>query len=317
MGKETISKQDRHGVRTAQDLERRHNFGKSFAQTMGIAEEAKDTAQKAQDTAERAQGTAVKAGEAIEQLDQEGVFNLLTNNGAEQGIYLENGKIFLDASYVKTGILLANLVKTGVLASNDGKTFYLDLDNGVLKGEFEELSVSGKSVGEIAEERVQAQTQTDIFNKLTGDGTLPGLFMKDGQLYINASYIESGVLKASNGVTTFNLDTGDIVCNDAAFAFYTQLLNGCLTMGETDSPYPLLALNHLGVGAGITFTNPETGDISLLLLSQGTNSTISGFGNQLMFSENGLQISGINLIINDKTVSWKDNGDGTSTLIGQ
>lgn len=59
-----------------------------------------------------------------------------------------------------------------------------------------------------AQDAVDAQTQTDIFNKLTSNGTLKGLFMKDGKLYISASYILSGILKlggASNGNGTLEI----------------------------------------------------------------------------------------------------------------
>ena len=37
------AKQDRQGVRTASDLERKYNFGKSFAEVMGIATDARDS----------------------------------------------------------------------------------------------------------------------------------------------------------------------------------------------------------------------------------------------------------------------------------
>jgi len=59
-----------------------------------------------------------------------------------------------------------------------------------------------------AKAAVDAQTQTDIFNKLTNSGKLKGLFMKDGKLYISASYILSGILKlggASNGNGTLEI----------------------------------------------------------------------------------------------------------------
>ena len=37
-----MSKQDRQGVRTAAELERRHNFGKTFAEMLGIASDTRD-----------------------------------------------------------------------------------------------------------------------------------------------------------------------------------------------------------------------------------------------------------------------------------
>lgn len=47
------------------------------------------------------------------------VFNRLTNGGEEQGIYIEDGKIYINADYIKSGTIDANLVLAGaVTASN-------------------------------------------------------------------------------------------------------------------------------------------------------------------------------------------------------
>lgn len=40
---------------------------------------------------------------------------------------------------------------------------------------------------------VQQMTQTEVFNKLTNNGEVQGVFLQDGQLYINADYIQSGI----------------------------------------------------------------------------------------------------------------------------
>lgn len=52
-------------------------------------------------------------------LDQEGVFNRLTNNGATQGIYLENGQLYINASYIQSGIISADRIDvTGIFAQD-------------------------------------------------------------------------------------------------------------------------------------------------------------------------------------------------------
>ena len=54
-----------------------------------------------------------------ESLDQEGVFNRLTNNGATQGIYLENGQLYINASYIQSGIVSADRIDvTGIFAQD-------------------------------------------------------------------------------------------------------------------------------------------------------------------------------------------------------
>ena len=48
-------------------------------------------------------------------LNQQGVFNRLTNNGQTQGIYLINGLLYINASYIQAGDLSASRIKGGTL----------------------------------------------------------------------------------------------------------------------------------------------------------------------------------------------------------
>lgn len=214
-----MAKQDRQGVRKPSDLERKYNFEKRFDDAMEAAADAKKTAQ-----------------EVDKNLDAEEVFNRLTDGGKQQGVYRgEDGNIYINASYIKTGIILASLITAGILQSQDKKTFYLDLEKGILKGQFTEFSVSGKTVDSIAQEKadtaqsnsnkytddkttstqeyadkaaanaVSSQTQEDVFNKLTNNGKNAGIYILNGELYINASYLVSGILQSADK-KTFYLD---------------------------------------------------------------------------------------------------------------
>lgn len=220
-----MSKQDRQGVRTPAGLERKYNFEKRFDSAMEAAEEAKKSTE-----------------DLDEKLTQAEIFSRLTNNGKSQGVFMgDDGNLYINASYLTTGIL----------KSLDGTTFYLDLVNGILKGKFSEFSISGKSVEEIAEEAqknaesyadkvISNQTQEDVYNKLTANGTAQGIFYENGQLYINASYLVAGILKSLDNTT-----------------FYLDLVNGVLKGNFTE------------------------------------------------------------LSIGGKVATWKENEDGTFTLIGQ
>lgn len=53
-----------------------------------------------------------------EELTQEAIFNKLTNGGETQGIYLSGGHVYLNATYMQTGSLSADLIKTGTLDAN-------------------------------------------------------------------------------------------------------------------------------------------------------------------------------------------------------
>jgi hypothetical protein len=48
-------------------------------------------------------------------LDQQDIFNRLTNNGVEQGVYLQNGKLYINGTYIKAGEMSANRLKGGTL----------------------------------------------------------------------------------------------------------------------------------------------------------------------------------------------------------
>lgn len=67
--------------------------------------------------------------DAFEKVTQEELFNKLTNNGTAQGLFFVNGQIFINAAYLASGTIQADLIKSGVLASKDG-SFSLNLDTG-------------------------------------------------------------------------------------------------------------------------------------------------------------------------------------------
>lgn len=88
-------------------------------------------------------------------------------NGPYDTAITQEGEIVAD--FITTGTLTATLIQAGVLQSRDGETFYLDIENGVLKMKAKEFQISGKTVDEIADEKA-----TDALNnsKLYSDEIL-------------------------------------------------------------------------------------------------------------------------------------------------
>ncbi len=93
-------------------------------------------------------------------------------------------------------------------------------------------------------------TQSEVFNILTNDGKLQGIFMKDGKLYINGSYISvSDWSELSKTLSGFKLSTkriygqSDKYCNgmstgaDDIYCFWAGETNGKLGDGNTDAPF--------------------------------------------------------------------------------
>lgn len=77
-------------------------------------------------------GMQETAENAVAAQTQADIFSKLTNGGKAKGIYMVGDEVFINASYIKTGELLANLIKAGkIMSANEtGSRFVLDLDNG-------------------------------------------------------------------------------------------------------------------------------------------------------------------------------------------
>ena len=56
--------------------------------------------------------------------------------------------------------------------------------------------IDSTQAGNIAQGKVDAQTQASIFNKLTNNGATQGIYLDGGKIYINGEYIQTGTLRA-------------------------------------------------------------------------------------------------------------------------
>lgn len=56
-------------------------------------------------------------------------------------------------------------------------------------------------------------TQRDVFNRLTNNGATQGIYLSGGKVYINATYIETGIVSDRYGRNTWNLNTGSLTTN--------------------------------------------------------------------------------------------------------
>ena len=152
----------------------------------------------------------------VSALSQNDVFNILTNNGQIQGIYLHNGKVYINAQYIQSGALI-------VRDKNDNIIFNADITNKTVQIAGEYVSIGGVALAtalanatEAAVDEVNgALTQAEVFKRLTNNGAAKGLVLKDGQLYISFSYAQGGTLKlggANNGYGLLQiLDANDNV----------------------------------------------------------------------------------------------------------
>lgn len=86
----------------------------------------------------------------------EDVFNRLTDYGRIQGIYIEDGKWYINAEYAKIINILAESIVAGKLSSVDGKAFF-DLDSGKISSQEEERAIE-IAQGELAMKDDQGRT---------------------------------------------------------------------------------------------------------------------------------------------------------------
>ena len=76
--------------------------------------------------------------------------------------------------------------------------------------------IDSTQAGNIAQGKVDAQTQTSIFNKLTNNGATQGIFLDGGKIWINGEYVKA------NSITADRLSISD-------FTNYAQLNNNTAT----------------------------------------------------------------------------------------
>lgn len=134
------------------------------------------------------------AGDVLDDLTQQQVFNILTNNSANQGIYLSNGYLMLNASYIQTGNLSADRITTGNMSANRITSGTLDAS---------QVNVTNLNASNITSGTIDA-SQISVIN-LDADAITSG--------EISANRITSGILQSTNGNTFFNLNNGTIGFN--------------------------------------------------------------------------------------------------------
>ena len=375
------------------------------ARKNALASASTDATNKANAALEAAKKAAQAYVDALdESLGQKSVFDRLTNYGKIQGLFMQNGNLYANASYVKSGVLDANLVKAGILTDKKGLQYW-DMTTGEFRlagtstiagnkasdlatttaaqqltseaeaaakkyadgigsntlasakadatskanaaqsaaaadatkkansaeanakkaastdatnkanaaleaakkaaaaGDTSTLEAAKSYADNTATSHVntfeKALTQQYIFNKLTNNGQLQGLYMSGGLLYVNATYLRSGIISGArsywnldsgifsmrdaNGVETVHLD-GNSGHNTLTGTFQTGTSGSRLWMSPSFKQKPIGGSADI-TGAGISFihatdaaehpyiasesTNSEVGEISTLTVNGG------------------------------------------------
>lgn len=228
-----------------------------------------------------------------------------------------NGQI--SADYILTGQLDASLIKVGKIQDAQQKNYW-----NMETGEFALAStatVGGKTVATIASDAVDAQTQQSIFNKLTNNGQTQGIYLSSGKLYINASYIATGILKDTNENVVLNLSTGSLTMKkgsiDIGNGVFKVTTGGALTATSADIRGTIFSGNSNGYWTRLNSSGQMEGGFGstsygYIDFSAASNDLVAGI------TRNGLQIkAGILRIASDRIAVYQGTSTSeTATLCG-
>lgn len=172
---------------------------------------------------------------------------------------------------------------------------------------------AARAAKDAAKNAVDSLTHEEVFNKLTNNGTIQGIYVKDGKWYVNAELAKivnliAEKLKSVVGTSALTLDgaTVKLTTNDKpTFSLYNfNDYVARLYFTDYDS-----AGNHKG--------EAEIGANRLYI---GGYNAAPAFAIDVDYGsgiDDGVAVMRINTSDTFKALSWKDNGDGTYSLIGR
>lgn len=175
----------------------------------------------------------------------ERVFNALTDNGKQEGIYMQNGHLYINASYIKSGQIsadLINLKNINVTNSSGISTFAIDNYGNVTLRPNTFALTNGDTIYSVAEDKASTalsnanrytdkalsdldigkMSKQEIIDVLSDNSNNKGLYLSNGNVYMNADYINTGELagwkvgikklsaSGTYGEVTLDASTGEI-----------------------------------------------------------------------------------------------------------
>ena len=214
-----------------------------------------------------------KAAENVKKLDdsldQESIFNRLTDNGQAEGIYLADGKLYINGSYIQAGYITANRIQGGTLTlggpnnangrlwvqNADGKLIVLLHNTGiaVYNGVISVANNEGDKYLQLSQARLSMASLVPA----SGSGTLEWQTVFSLSNSIQSDNTLLNQISTKGNVHMFLDDTGEFILSSTAVS----------------TPWPRFQFDHTGttVRGGIT-----TDSISVGNGASGTFTTADG-----------------------------------------
>lgn len=187
----------------------------------------------------------------------ERVFNALTDNGKQEGIYMQNGHLYINASYIKSGQISADLISLkniNVTNSSGISTFAIDNYGNVTLRPNTFTLTNGDTIYSVAEDKastalLNANRYTDkalgdldigkmskqeIIDVLSDNSNNKGLYLSNGNVYMNADYINTGELAGWKvGIKKFSASGtyGEVTLDASTGEIYSETNTGVYVPG--------------------------------------------------------------------------------------
>ena len=182
----------------------------------------------------------------------ERVFNALTDNGKQEGIYMQNGHLYINASYIKSGQISADLISLkniNVTNSSGTSTFAIDNYGNVTLRPNTFALTNGDTIYSVAEDKASTalsnanqytdkalgaldigkMSKQEIIDVLSDNSSNKGLYLSNGNVYMNADYINTGELAGWEvGLKKLSASGiyGEIILNASTGEIYAETNTG-------------------------------------------------------------------------------------------
>ena len=217
-------------------------------------------------------------------LTQEDIFNRLTNNGESQGMFIEDGNVYFNATYIKSGEINSDLIKTGKISSKDGSV-YFDLDNSEIH------TTDNKFVTTLDKNSIIIKTGDNTLARLSGYdetyGTENVVQIADAMLKLD-TYQYDDTEKTTTHTNTMVLDGSSIT----------------FRAGEVTSSSSMSSLSKAGLSTErITFNN-AIGTLTAQKESDTSGRFVIDFSTTQLRGNVQLYGNGNSMYIYDGTTNW-------------
>ena len=150
--------------------------------------------------------------------------------------------------------IVANAIITGLLSDKTGNNYW-DLDTGEFRLSSTYVKIDGDNIGDYVDSTL---TQQEVFDKLTNNGAAKGLYLTaDNELYINATYIKTGIITDNVGNNYWNLATGEFRLSSTATVGGDAIATKNNTISNVDVEYASGTSNTTPPTSGWATTAPD------------------------------------------------------------